>query len=67
MMTTNERHGEREPSEACPDWLKPFRPQDFDGHTAFAELTADQRLDWLQRSADLLRDLRPAPTPSRDS
>ncbi len=30
--------------------LKQASPEDFDGHTAFARMTPDQRLTWLEES-----------------
>ncbi len=30
--------------------LKQASPEDFDGHTAFARMTPDQRLTWLEEA-----------------
>ncbi len=30
--------------------LKQTSPEDFDGHTAFAQMTPDQRLTWLEEA-----------------
>lgn len=30
--------------------LKQTSPEDFDGHTAFARMTPDQRLTWLEEA-----------------
>ncbi|MBC8206534.1 MAG: hypothetical protein ISR85_07220 [Kiritimatiellales bacterium] len=30
--------------------LKQTTPEDFDGHTAFARMTPDQRLTWLEEA-----------------
>lgn len=30
--------------------LKQAAPEDFDGHTAFATMTPDQRLSWLEEA-----------------
>lgn len=38
--------------------LEACRAADFDGHTSFADLSAEQRLDWADRSARLLLELR---------
>lgn len=39
-------------------WLKACRESDFDGHSAFASLTPDQRLDWLSQAGELVRALK---------
>ena len=57
-MPKNRPRNEAEPEPERDDagWLTGLRPQDFDGHSGFDKFTAAQRLGWLQRSADLIRD-----------
>ncbi len=57
-MSTDKPIEVRERAGDGADWLNRTTPQDFDGHTRFAHLNADQRLEWLQRTADLMRDLQ---------
>ena len=40
--------------------LAACRPEDFDGHPAFARLTPGERLDWLDEAAQFLLELRSA-------
>jgi hypothetical protein len=55
---SSEKHMEVREGADGPEWLVNSKPGDYDGHTSFSELTPDQRLDWLQRAADLMRDLK---------
>jgi hypothetical protein len=45
--------------------LRRCRPADFDGHTRFASLTAEQRLDWLEEAARFLIEFKGAARPTR--
>ena len=38
-------------------WAK-LRPEDFDGHTEFARMDAEQRLTWLSGIARFVHDVR---------
>jgi hypothetical protein len=38
-------------------WAK-LRPEDFDGHTEFARMDAEQRLTWLSEIARFVHDVR---------
>lgn len=38
-------------------WAK-LRPEDFDGHTEFARMDAEQRLAWLSEIARFVHDAR---------
>jgi hypothetical protein len=38
-------------------WAK-LRPEDFDGHTEFARMDAEQRLTWLSEIARFVHDAR---------
>jgi hypothetical protein len=40
--------------------LRRCRPEDFDGHTRFASLTAEQRLDWLEEAARFVTEFKGA-------
>jgi hypothetical protein len=35
-----------------------LRPEDFDGHTEFASMDAEQRLTWLSETARFVHDAR---------
>jgi hypothetical protein len=41
------------------------RPEDFDGHTNFASLTAEQRLEWLDEAARLVIEFKGRARPAR--
>lgn len=43
--------------------LRRCRPEDFDGHTSFASLTAEQRLDWLDEAARFVTEFKGAAQP----
>lgn len=38
--------------------LREVTSKDFDGHTAFAEMTAEQRLLWLSHAAEFIMQAR---------
>lgn len=57
----------RSAAAAC---LASCRAEDFDGHTVFATLSAEQRLDWADRAARLTIEMRGrarSNVPSRDN
>lgn len=54
-MTAPEK-GDRKQPEGDP--LEGLGPVDFDGHTAFRELTADQKLQWLAEAAAFALEAR---------
>ncbi|AKJ65058.1 hypothetical protein [Kiritimatiella glycovorans] len=37
--------------------IRESRPQDYDGHTGFREMTPDQRLHWLEEANETFRAL----------
>jgi hypothetical protein len=40
------------------EMLKACRPEDFDGHTAFKELSAEQRIEWLDELIEFVKDFK---------
>ncbi len=38
----------------APDWLERLTARDFDGHTEFSRMTAEQRIAWLSSGARFL-------------
>jgi hypothetical protein len=56
MTTQHESDGSRE-VDPLADHIAASRPEDFDGHTAFAGLSAEQRLEWADRAARLFIEL----------
>jgi hypothetical protein len=44
-------------SDVGPENWAVLTPEDFDGHTAFHSMTAEQRLNWLSEIARFLNEL----------
>lgn len=55
-MTSPTESADADRQTAASD-LAACRVEDFDGHTAFAELSPEQRLDWADRAARLFIEL----------
>jgi hypothetical protein len=55
------------PAEDREEILRRCRPEDFDGHTHFAALTAEQRLDWLDETARFVVEFKGAAQPKPPS
>ena len=56
-------HQNNQPAASREDILRRCRPEDFDGHTNFTSLTAEQRLDWLDAAARLMAEFKGAAQP----
>jgi hypothetical protein len=53
-----ENHLESSPFEISLAVWAELRPEDFDGHTEFARMDAEQRLTWLSGIARFVHDAR---------
>ncbi|MEO5717682.1 MAG: hypothetical protein ABIR29_03820 [Chthoniobacterales bacterium] len=53
-MSEEERH----PSAQFEAVLASCQPQDFDGHTEFARLTPEERLEWLYQAASFVYEFK---------
>lgn len=51
-------HQNNLPAASREEILRRCRPEDFDGHTNFASLTAEQRLDWLDQAAQFVAECK---------
>ena len=49
---------EKRPSAKFDEALAACRPQDFDGHTEFSQLTSEQRLEWLCQAATFIYEFK---------
>jgi hypothetical protein len=52
------RQVEIKPSKEFEDTLAQCTPEDFDGHTEFARLTPEERLDWLFQAATFVYEFK---------
>jgi len=50
--------------DAIDEILRAARPEDFDGHSEFAVLSPEARLDWLFEAAELVREFKGWARPS---